>query len=114
MAALSLANSIPAKLEQLFGTSTDQTSKVKSFITASATATIASATDNPSVSGNVTVTGAAVGDIVLLASPTAIVANQHVTGGTVTATNTVVLHAVSVGASTGASRTYNIIVAKLV
>ena len=115
MAALSLANSIPQKLEQLLGTGKNSTASPKGFVRALATGvTIATGTNIPTASANITVAGVAVGDVVLVAAPTAIVANQHVTGGTVTATDTVVLHAINVGAATGVSRTYNIIVAKFV
>lgn len=114
LGALSIANSIPAKLEQLLGTSTNGTAAVKGFIRVVSASTVVPNTVPIGLSSPLTVPGVVVGDSVIAVAPSSVVADQHVIGGSVTAANTVVLTALNVNLPTAAARTYTIIVAKLV
>jgi hypothetical protein len=60
------------------------------------------------------ITGVALGDIVIGVAPTtALPTGQILTGATITATDVVTFSFDSTGATTGASRTFNVIVADL-
>lgn len=117
MAQLPTNRSIPALTEALFGVGS-ATLPVKGVFkaavtvtTPSHTASAANISDVKSATG--TVTGAALGDIVLLAAPTATLpANQLLVSAYVTATDTVtyVFANASNTSVTGAARTFNTIV----
>lgn len=98
MAVLSVANSHPALLEQLLGSSTDTTvPKIKGFFRVQATSanptdTTALANASVLVTAAVTVTGVAVGDEVIACSPVSgLAANQLLVNAYVSATDTVTL-----------------------
>lgn len=110
--AADLTGSIPAKLEQLFGSSTDSTIRVKA-ITRTVTGNVAvpSITDPDIAKVDVTISGLALGDAPLVVAPTtALPTNCRYQGAYVSATDTLSLVFGSEGGNVvGANRVFNII-----
>lgn len=117
-----LSRDIPAILESLFLPASTTSAPIKGAFTKSVTQAVPSVTaaagtaiGAAAFAATTTVTGAAVGDVVIVSAPTVALANLLRISGVVTATDTVQLYAETLpgAAITGASKTFSVVVLDL-